>query len=176
MAIRFRCHCGRQLVAREARAGKKMHCPHCGRALRIPTTQAEAELPRRRGLVEPESLLKAVACLACAASMAAFFLCLVSRGASFFRFLACPASLANAGALAAFVFRKESARWAALAASAALVLCGGAILVAGTGGLSAALGSILAFNAVVLVLLASDAAEAYTSASPGEPEEMPDDI
>ncbi len=153
-----------------------MHCPGCGRALRIPATQAEAELPRGRRLVEPESLVKTVACVACAASMTAFFLCLVSRGASFFRFLACPACLVNAGALAAFLFRKEPARWAALAASTALVLCGGAVLIAGTGGLSAALGATLTFNGVVLVLLASDAAEAYASASPGEPEDMPDDI
>lgn len=153
-----------------------MHCPHCGRAVRIPATQAEAELPRRARLVEPERLMQIVACLACVASVTAFFMCLVSRGASFFRFLACPACLANAGALAGFVLRKESARWAALAASTALVLCGGAILLAGEGGISTALGAILVFNAVVLILLASDAADAYTSEPRGEPEDMPDDI
>ena len=153
-----------------------MHCPQCGRALRIPTTQAEAEHTRRRGLVEPEMLIKVAACLGCAASLAAFFMSLVSTGASLYRAVACPVALTNAGALAGFLFRKESARWAALAASTMLVLCGGAILVAGTGGLSSALGATLAFNGTVVVLLASDAAAAYTSEHKGEVEDMPDDV
>ena len=155
-----------------------MHCPQCGRALRIPTTQAEAEAehPRRRALVRPESLMKVAACVGCAASLAAFVMGLVSTGAGVFRAVACPAAVANAGALTGFLLRKESARWAALAASTMLVLCGGAILVVGTGWLTAALGAVLAFNGTVVALLASDAAEAYTSEPGTEPEEMPDDV
>ena len=39
MAMVLSCSCGKQLRVREAKAGKRGHCPSCGRRFRLPSAE-----------------------------------------------------------------------------------------------------------------------------------------